>query len=189
MATWIDNFTLPPHHNYILALLAHLNFHPVNLPQNLNSSIPIRPYPPRRCPVRPQKSSRVYAVGLQSPPHGFNGTYYLKSQFQNPKFQFLSFLISSSRCRFLAKLVVFLSLECYSELKVVLKTDAQCLCGTFKKIAYFVVSLNVTKGNDASAACHLSAPSSGNCASKFLTCFRFRRFLHFCWRYGFNFWV
>ncbi|KAL8521079.1 hypothetical protein ACS0TY_011575 [Phlomoides rotata] len=53
---------------------------------------------------------------------------------------------------------------CCSGLKTVLKSDAGCLCEVFKNSAQLGVTLNVTKALTLPAACHLSAPSIGNCA-------------------------
>ncbi|KAL8535052.1 hypothetical protein ACS0TY_010900 [Phlomoides rotata] len=57
---------------------------------------------------------------------------------------------------------------CCSGLKTVLKSDVGCLCEVFKNNAQLGVTLNVTKTLTLPAACHLSAPSIGNCARKFL---------------------
>ncbi|KAL3382491.1 hypothetical protein AABB24_002155 [Solanum stoloniferum] len=52
---------------------------------------------------------------------------------------------------------------CCSGLKMVLKTDAECLCEGFKNSAQLGVVLNVTKAMALPAACHVSAPSVSNC--------------------------
>ncbi|PHT41663.1 Non-specific lipid-transfer protein-like protein [Capsicum baccatum] len=52
---------------------------------------------------------------------------------------------------------------CCSGLKMVLKTDAECLCEGFKNSAQLGVVLNVTKAMSLPAACHVSAPSVSNC--------------------------
>ncbi|WCJ42001.1 Bifunctional inhibitor/lipid-transfer protein/seed storage 2S albumin superfamily protein [Euphorbia peplus] len=52
---------------------------------------------------------------------------------------------------------------CCSGLKTVLKTDAECLCETFKSSAQLGIVLNVTKAVSLPAACKLHAPSVANC--------------------------
>ncbi|XP_009758741.1 non-specific lipid transfer protein GPI-anchored 31-like [Nicotiana tabacum] len=52
---------------------------------------------------------------------------------------------------------------CCSGLKMVLKTDADCLCEGFKNSAQLGVALNVTKALSLPSACHVSAPSVTNC--------------------------
>lgn len=52
---------------------------------------------------------------------------------------------------------------CCSGLKTVLKSDAECLCETFKSSAQFGVVLNVTKAFALPSACGVSAPSVTNC--------------------------
>ncbi|KZV16298.1 non-specific lipid-transfer protein-like protein-like [Dorcoceras hygrometricum] len=56
---------------------------------------------------------------------------------------------------------------CCSGLKTVLKTDADCLCETFRNSAQLGVTLDVKKAFTLPAACHVSAPSVGNCGRKF----------------------
>lgn len=56
---------------------------------------------------------------------------------------------------------------CCSGLKMVLKTDAECLCEGFKNSAQLGVVLNVTKAMALPAACHVSAPSVSNCGCEF----------------------
>ncbi|KAL6515294.1 hypothetical protein OROHE_018926 [Orobanche hederae] len=53
---------------------------------------------------------------------------------------------------------------CCSGLKTVLKTDAQCLCETFRNSAQLGVTLNMTKALALPAACHVSTPDVSNCA-------------------------
>ncbi|KAL3620916.1 hypothetical protein CASFOL_035828 [Castilleja foliolosa] len=53
---------------------------------------------------------------------------------------------------------------CCSGLKTVLKTDADCLCETFRNSAQLGVTLNMTKAMALPAACHVSAPAATNCA-------------------------
>ncbi|XP_019168756.1 PREDICTED: non-specific lipid-transfer protein-like protein At2g13820 [Ipomoea nil] len=52
---------------------------------------------------------------------------------------------------------------CCSGLKMVLKSNAECLCEGFKNSAQLGVVLNVTKALSLPAACHVSAPSVSNC--------------------------
>ncbi|XP_073310568.1 non-specific lipid transfer protein GPI-anchored 11-like [Primulina huaijiensis] len=52
---------------------------------------------------------------------------------------------------------------CCSGLKMVLKTDADCLCETFRNSAQLGVTLDVKKAFTLPDACHVSAPSVGNC--------------------------
>ncbi|XP_071725659.1 non-specific lipid transfer protein GPI-anchored 31-like [Rutidosis leptorrhynchoides] len=52
---------------------------------------------------------------------------------------------------------------CCSGLKTVLKTDAQCLCESFKNSAQFGIQLNITKALALPAACKIKAPSATNC--------------------------
>ncbi|KAF2309011.1 hypothetical protein GH714_000083 [Hevea brasiliensis] len=52
---------------------------------------------------------------------------------------------------------------CCSGLKIVLKTDAECLCVAFKSSAQYGVVLNVTKALALPAACKLHAPSVSDC--------------------------
>ncbi|KAK4476887.1 hypothetical protein RD792_016051 [Penstemon davidsonii] len=52
---------------------------------------------------------------------------------------------------------------CCSGLKTVLKTDAECLCETFRNSAQLGVTLNMTKALALPSACHVSAPSVSNC--------------------------
>ncbi|XP_073147604.1 non-specific lipid transfer protein GPI-anchored 11 [Henckelia pumila] len=52
---------------------------------------------------------------------------------------------------------------CCSGLKMVLKTDADCLCETFRNSAQLGVTLDVKKAFTLPSACHVSAPSVGNC--------------------------
>ncbi|XP_075499814.1 non-specific lipid transfer protein GPI-anchored 11-like [Primulina tabacum] len=52
---------------------------------------------------------------------------------------------------------------CCSGLKMVLKTDADCLCETFRNSAQLGVTIDVKKAFTLPAACHVSAPSVGNC--------------------------
>ncbi|XP_019171862.1 PREDICTED: non-specific lipid-transfer protein-like protein At5g64080 [Ipomoea nil] len=54
--------------------------------------------------------------------------------------------------------------SCCSGLKMVLKTNAECLCEGFKNSAQLGVVLNVTKALALPSACHVSAPSVSNCA-------------------------
>ncbi|GAA0157162.1 hypothetical protein LIER_14486 [Lithospermum erythrorhizon] len=52
---------------------------------------------------------------------------------------------------------------CCNGLKNVLKTNAQCLCQTFKNSGNFGIALNVTKALALPSICHISAPSVTNC--------------------------
>ncbi|XP_073274345.1 non-specific lipid transfer protein GPI-anchored 31-like [Primulina huaijiensis] len=52
---------------------------------------------------------------------------------------------------------------CCSGLKTVLKTDADCLCETFRNSAQLGVTIDVKKAFTLPTACHVSAPSVGNC--------------------------
>ncbi|GFQ00290.1 non-specific lipid-transfer protein-like protein at5g64080 [Phtheirospermum japonicum] len=58
----------------------------------------------------------------------------------------------------------FLEGTCCSGLETVLKTDAQCLCETFRNSAQLGITLNMTKALALPAACHVSAPAATNCA-------------------------
>ncbi|KAL6494562.1 hypothetical protein OROGR_031362 [Orobanche gracilis] len=53
---------------------------------------------------------------------------------------------------------------CCSGLKTVLKTDAKCICETFRNSAQLGVTLNLTKALALPAACHVHAPDVSNCA-------------------------
>ncbi|OVA03108.1 Bifunctional inhibitor/plant lipid transfer protein/seed storage helical domain [Macleaya cordata] len=52
---------------------------------------------------------------------------------------------------------------CCSGLKTVLKTDAECLCETFKNSGSLGVVLNITKALSLPSACGVSAPSISKC--------------------------
>ncbi|XP_065849578.1 non-specific lipid transfer protein GPI-anchored 31 [Euphorbia lathyris] len=52
---------------------------------------------------------------------------------------------------------------CCSGLKTVLKTDAECLCESFKSSAQLGIVLNITKALSLPSACKLHAPSVSNC--------------------------
>ncbi|KZV21207.1 hypothetical protein F511_17941 [Dorcoceras hygrometricum] len=53
--------------------------------------------------------------------------------------------------------------QCCTGLKNVLKTNAECLCETFKNSKQLGINLNVSKAATLPAACHVSAPSITNC--------------------------
>ncbi|GLT96686.1 hypothetical protein SLE2022_142920 [Rubroshorea leprosula] len=52
---------------------------------------------------------------------------------------------------------------CCSGLKMVLNTDAECLCEAFKQSASLGVTLNVTKALSLPAACKINAPAASKC--------------------------
>ncbi|XVE51452.1 hypothetical protein DITRI_Ditri02bG0041700 [Diplodiscus trichospermus] len=54
---------------------------------------------------------------------------------------------------------------CCSGLKIVLKTDLECLCKSFKRSASFGVTLNVIKALTLTTICKVSAPSAISCVS------------------------
>ncbi|GMH23719.1 hypothetical protein Nepgr_025562 [Nepenthes gracilis] len=53
--------------------------------------------------------------------------------------------------------------SCCSGLKTVLKTDAECLCETFKSSGQLGFALNVTKALSLPSACHVKTPSFSKC--------------------------
>ncbi|XP_073128100.1 non-specific lipid transfer protein GPI-anchored 11-like [Henckelia pumila] len=55
--------------------------------------------------------------------------------------------------------------DCCSGLKIVVNTNAECLCEAFENSAQFGAKLNVTKAMTLPAVCRLSSSSVANCSS------------------------
>ncbi|CAA6665067.1 unnamed protein product [Spirodela intermedia] len=55
---------------------------------------------------------------------------------------------------------------CCSALKKVVKTEASCLCESFKSSADFGVALNMTRALSLPSSCGISIPFLGDCKSK-----------------------